>query len=380
MACLADSAADLANVVPLQQLGIEVHAIPMSRMAARARAAAALLSWSPLTNAYFREPKLAACVARILREQPVDAAVVFSSGMAQFVEPYDQLPRFMHFCDLDSFKWEQYAESMRAPKKWLYQLEAGRLLAYERRIAAQFEHSFVCTPVELRDFRQLIPEATSSCLRNGVDLDYFCPTPLVTPSPGHLIFTGVMDYHPNVDAVLWFCAEVFPRIREQVPTATFTICGTRPTAEVRALGQIPGVTVTGRVPDVRPYLQAAEVCVVPLRIARGIQNKLLEAMAMGLPVVSTTKAYEGTEAIPGTHLLTADEAPHFASRVIQLLTDHELRQRVRLAARQRMEDYYDWNVPLAELEQLLVASYQSERALDTRSGSRKAKLPVVKKA
>jgi sugar transferase (PEP-CTERM/EpsH1 system associated) len=236
--------------------------------------------------------------------------------------------------------------------RWVYGLEARRLLAYERRSAAGFSHSLVCTPREVRDFRQLIPGTPVSCVSNGVDLDYYRPLP-TAPEERSLVFTGVMDYFPNVEGVVWFCREVLPLVRRHVPGVTFTVCGARPNAAVRALGALEGVTVTGRVPDVRPYLARSAVCVVPLRIARGIQNKLLEAMAMGLPTVATTAAFEGVEAESPAHLLVADRPAEFADAVVRLLEDAALRRQTGERARACVEANYRWETQLSRLDRVV---------------------------
>jgi sugar transferase (PEP-CTERM/EpsH1 system associated) len=307
-----------------------------------------------LTVAYFNEPELHRRVAARMKAHSFDAIVVFSSGMAQFVEVYSNVPRIMQFADLDSLKWQQYAARLRPPKRWVYALEARRLLRYERCLATKFSHSLVCTPRELRDFEQLIPGAAVTCVSNGVDLEFFKPMEL-PKDPKSLVFTGVMDYYPNVSGVVWFCREVFPLLRQQVPGVTFTICGSRPNAAVQELGRLPGVMVTGRVPDVRPYLARASVGVVPLHVARGIQNKLLEAMSMGLPTVATTAAFDGVEAEQDRHVLVADTALSFADAVVRLLNDGGLRQRLGQAARAWVEANYRWETQLSRLDKVLTA-------------------------
>ena len=198
----------------------------------------------------------------------------------------------MQFAELDSSRWGQFARRSRPPLRWVYAIEERRFFAYERHIARTFSHALVCTAAEQCDFERLIPGAPVSLVGNGVDLEYF-RSKGIAKQPGSIVFTGVMDYFPNVDAVVWFCNEVLPIVQRQIPEAGLTICGSRPTATVRRLAKRRGVTVTGRVPDTRPYMDRAEVFVAPLRMARGIQNKLLEAMAMGLPCVASAAATSG---------------------------------------------------------------------------------------
>ena len=212
----------------------------------------------------------------------------------------------MQFAELDSSRWGQFARRSRPPLRWVYAIEERRFFAYERHIARTFSHALVCTAAEQCDFERLIPGVPVSLVGNGVDLEYF-RSDGIAKQPGSMVFTGVMDYFPNVDAVVWFCNEVLPIVQQQIPEAGLTICGSRPTATVRRLAKRRGVTVTGRVPDTRPYMDRAEVFVAPLRMARGIQNKLLEAMAMGLPCVASAAATAGTAVPDGEGILVADE-------------------------------------------------------------------------
>jgi polysaccharide biosynthesis protein PslH len=352
VACLADGGDDLVNAGALAPLTAAVDAVPLRPGLARLRALRALATDSPFTVAYFNERELHDRVAARMRAGRFDAVIAFSSGMAQFVQPYADVPRVMQFADLDSLKWQQYAANSLPPVSWVYRREFRLLLGYERYLARTFSHSLVCTPRELQDLERLIPHARASCVSNGVDLDYFRPLD-VPKTPNELVFTGVMDYFPNVEGVVWFCREVLPLIRCAVPEATLTICGSRPNAAVQALTRIPGVRVTGRVPDVRPYLARASACVVPLRIARGIQNKLLEAMAMALPAVTTSACAAGVEATPGQDFFVADEPDAFADLTVRLLGDTELRRQTARSARACVEANYCWEHQLVRLDRVL---------------------------
>lgn len=351
--CLADGEADLENVAGLDGLAASVTAVPLRRTPAKARAARALAVGRPFTLGYFDEPRLHRAIVDAQRERPAEAILVYSSGVAQYAERFRSTPRLIQFGDLDSLKWLQYAERARWPASTLYRVEAGRLLRYERRIARTFDHSLVCTGREKADFERLIPQARVSCVANGVDLDYFRRAG-APGEAGAIVFTGVMDYFPNVDGVRWFCDEILPRVQRAVPQARFTICGSRPTGEVLSLGRRAGVTVTGRVPDVRPYLERAQVAVVPLRMARGIQNKLIEAMAMGLPCVATTASWEGIDVAGDGGVAVTDEPQRFAEHVIALLENETLRRAAGARARAAVERYYSWEAQLARLDTLLL--------------------------
>jgi sugar transferase (PEP-CTERM/EpsH1 system associated) len=203
-------------------------------------------------------------------------------------------------------------------------------------------------------FKELAPESVAKIgfFNNGVDTDYFSPErSYASPYPAGeraVVFTGAMDYWPNIDAVQWFASEVFPQLRAKFADARFYIVGARPASAVQALAQLPGVVVTGTVPDVRPYIAHAQVAVAPLRIARGIQNKVLEAMAMATPVVVSPQALEGIEAIPGTDLLLAADAAGFVAIVSALLTEAD--GAIGRVARAKVEQLYSWPSNLARIE------------------------------
>jgi sugar transferase (PEP-CTERM/EpsH1 system associated) len=351
--CLVQNDHDVACANSLSGLVASVHTARVSTIGAIARCASAVVTSAPLTPGLCRADGLMKKFEIAHRQRPFDVALVYSSSMAQYVEGYATLPRVMEFADLDSLKWAQYAQTSRWPLEWIYARESRLLLAYERRIARAFGHSVVCTQKELDDLRRLLPDASASCIPNGVDLDFFHP--MANPhDASNLVFTGVMDYRPNVDAMVWFAEEVLPRIRVAVPAATLTICGARPTRPVRRLAGIPGIEVTGRVPDVRDYLARAAVCVVPLRMARGIQNKLLEAMAMGLPCVATRQTAEGLLPDVLRAVRVADDAEQFAAATAGLLVDRATATALGRLARTMVETHYRWDDQLSILEQTLV--------------------------
>ena len=358
--CLADGASDLDNVRGLEPYAATVTAVPVRPLQSRIRAALALVGTKALSVAAFDEPALHAAIKKGVAEHKPDAIIVYSGNVAQYAEPFADVARVMQFADLDSFKWQQYANRSAPPMRWVYSSEHRRLLAYERAIAHSFDHSLVCTAIERRDFESLIPGVPVSTVGNGVDLEYFQPMG-TTKKPASLVFTGVMDYLPNVDAVLWFCEQMLPLVRAAVPQATFTICGSRPTPEVQKLAALPGVSVTGLVPDTRTYLDSAEVFVAPLRMARGIQNKLLEAMAMGLPVVTGNAAWRGTVIAQGDGMFVSDDPAEFAALVVRLLTNHEFRRSMAARARDNAEHHYRWDTQMALLDDVLEKAVAGRR-------------------
>jgi polysaccharide biosynthesis protein PslH len=358
--CLGDGARDLDNISGLQQYTRSITAAPVGGLTIKLRALKALALGQPLSVAALNEGKLHLAIRRKFAEVRPDLIIVYSCNVAQFAEHFPCVPRIMQFGDLDSLKWRQYAKRSRIPSKWIYEIEERRLLAYERHIAQSFSHALVHTEIERRDFERLIPGIPVAVLGNGVDLDYFRSAG-EAKEPASMVFTGVMDYRPNVDAVVWFCNEILPIIQAAIPEANFMICGNRPAPAVRRLAKLRGVTVTGRVPDIRPYLDRAEVFVAPLRMARGVQNKLVEALAMGLPCVASNAAWSGTVISDGEGLVVADDAREFAGRVVTLLREEDWRADMARRARAAAEANYRWDAQMARLDQAIAAAMSQAR-------------------
>lgn len=320
---------------------------------------AGLLTGEALSVRYYRNARMQAWVERTVREQGIKTAVVFSSQPTRFVLPIPWLRVLVDFSDLDSAKWTSYASKHAWPLSWLYRREGERLLAFERAVVNRAEASFFVTDAEVALFRQMIPDfrgqvETMSC---GVDFNYFSPewqgeSPYVEGEIP-LVFTGVMDYMPNIDAVTWFVAEIMPGILKRHPTARFYIVGMRPAPAVEALAS-DTVVVTGRVPDVRPYLKGAALAVAPLRVARGIQTKVLDAMAMGLPVVVAESCAGPIDAKPGQHLEVAADAGQFVEKIDGLLRDRQRAAAMGAAARERVIARYSWQAHLQTLGRHLV--------------------------
>lgn len=350
--CVAFShgAQDEEGARELERMGIPIRTVPYVDRRAKLLALPLLFGSKPLTLGVYGSRAL----QRIVDEEiaRADLAYAYSSSMGAFLEPHAGKPRVMHFGELDSDKWGQYAGKSSFPMRWVYAREQRTLLSFESRIARSFSANVVCTPLEARIFREQIPGAEALVLRNGVDLVQFHPG-ANQPRPDELVFTGVMNYHPNAEGCVWFVREILPRIRQRRPDARFTIVGAWPTREVERLGEVPGVSVTGFVEDTREYLRRAAVAVAPLRIARGIQNKVLEAMAMGLPVVGTTCATQGVEGQDGREFLVADEPARFSERVAGLLEDPAGAAALGARGRAFVEAHYDWEVVFRPLDELL---------------------------
>ena len=260
---------------------------------------------------------------QLVEQGLVDRVVAFSSAMAQFV-PAGLSLKLMDMVDVDSDKWAQYAPTQPWPLSWLYRREAEKLAEWENQAARSFNATFLVSQAEASLLKARAPDAVDRIhwFENGVDAFHFSPEhELPNPYPKGvmpIVFTGAMDYWPNVDAVRWFAETVFPRVKAALPDAVFFIVGSDPTETVQHLSRISGVTVTGTVPDVRPYLKHAACAVAPLRLARGVQNKVLEAMSMARPVVASPQATEGISAEVGLDLLEAGDEQSFAEQVIRV--------------------------------------------------------------
>lgn len=353
-----DDPEDEAHVDKLRHLCADLHIVRLSPRRARLRSLRGLLSNEALTLPYYRNAGLQDWVTRTLREQRITAAVVFSSAMAQYVQDFSQLNTLVDFVDVDSAKWTQYAANHRWPMSWLYGREGERLLAFERSVAQQAAHSFFVTEGERELFCSRAPECKGrvEAMSNGVDAEFFAPehvfsSPYVDGELA-LVFTGAMDYWPNVDAVSWFSAEILPQLLPRWPGLRFYIVGRSPAPAVQALAG-EHVVVTGTVDDVRPYLQHAAVVVAPLRLARGIQNKVLEAMAMGLPVVASQECAGAIDAVPGRDFMTAGTVEDYLRQIESLLQSPENAFDMGRAARRRVLARYSWDAHLSSIDRYL---------------------------
>lgn len=349
--------------------GGEVKLLPLNPRWATLKSAYGLLSGEPLSLPYYRDRELRRWIDNLLSRRPITRAIGYSSSMAQYLMPHTQLLRVLDFVDIDSDKWRQYADKKSGPMRWVYRREARMLFDVERRITREFDASTFVSAAEAELFKQLAPECADKVFgfSNGVDTDTFSPlqnfiSPYTTDEEA-LVFTGAMDYWANVDAVSWFAREVWPSVQRMFPRARFYIVGSHPSADVRKLSEKAGIVVTGSVPDTRPYIAYAKMALAPLRIARGIQNKVLEAMAMAKPTVVTAQALEGIAAQVGEEILVADDADTFGQHIRDVMAGRY--PNMGKSARERVLRDFSWSGNLRVVDELLKNTVHAQQTKPT---------------
>jgi sugar transferase (PEP-CTERM/EpsH1 system associated) len=355
LACFADDEADAAHLDALRSaLGgslSEAH-VEIRSKNRFAAAAEAVANGKSISLTMFDSPAMRSFVGTILQRPAVGSVYAFSGQMAQFVPQPCPQHFIMDFVDMDSAKFAEYAGG--GPMRWVHKREAEKLFAFERATAERADLSLFVSDAEAALFRAKAPEARVAAISNGIDLDFYDPQAdfprIEAPAWPLIVFTGQMDYRPNVEAVTAFATDAMPSILHRHPSAAFAIVGRNPPPAVLRLAEREGAIVTGAVPDVRSWLAAANLVVAPLRIARGIQNKVLEAMAMARPIVASPAAFEGIDAEPGRDLIvTLDES----TAVADLLADPAAAAAMGAAARRQMEKSYRWSARLAPLAAML---------------------------
>lgn len=360
LGCLVDDPHDWEHVDAVRALCRDAYFARLDKRSAPLRYLRGLAGGQALSVATFRDEGLARWIDAKLRDVRPEAIFVCSSNMAPYMLDHSRegCVRLVDLVDVDSEKWRKYAEVAKAPMRWVYRREARLIGRLETRIAEETDFSTFVSEPEAALFRSLVPHCASKIhgVTSGVDYGYFDPA-LGYPAPYDpalptFVFTGTMDYAPNVDAVMWFVGEILPLIRKRVANAQFHIVGSSPSNAVHALSRVDGVHVSGRVPDVRPYLAHASAAVAPMRIAQGIQNKVLEGMAMAKPVILTQDALEGIEAEPGREVLLAADAATIADLACRVVAGSEFGA-VGAAARRRIVEHYDWTSRLNDFDRLL---------------------------
>ena len=316
----------------------------------RVKSCCHLLTRQPLTLSAFYSRRFHTLVKEKIRDGKFDLIYIYSSSMAQYVLAADHIPKLMDFVDVDSEKWFDYAAKAALPMKLVYYVEGRRLRCFEKAVTAHCDQVVFASERELKIFERIVPQGQALALPNGVKLSV---KPCRSWKENQLVFVGAMDYFPNIDAMVYFTREILPLIQKQIPEVKLLIVGRSPSRQVRALNRLPHVVVTGTVEAVESYLRESAASVIPLRIARGIQNKILEAMANGVPVITTTAALEGIQASPGRDLLVGDNPQEFADLCVAVMRDKSLRQHLVHNALQLVRRDHNWNHNLGALNKIV---------------------------
>lgn len=366
LAFLVDDPGDLKHIKSLEQYTRTIDYAEINPLQQKMKSIPYLLTNQPLSVPYFYSPALQAALDKRLAETGFDVVFCFSSPMAEYVFKSTHFRdgrlgnarMVMDFVDVDSDKWRMYAGFSRFPLSVIYRREWLRLQQYDARVGTAFDRSIFVSDKEVELFRTFCSESNVSAIANGVDHEYFAGVETMRNSlnaDGHqptILFMGAMDYYPNEDAVSYFATDIWPLVKAKIPNARFVIAGSNPTKRVKALATSDSaISVTGFVPDMRPYLAQADVFVAPFRIARGIQNKVLEAMAAGVPVVARPESVQGLGSQP-PWLKVATDASSFAAAVIELLTDENKHAAQAMEAKRYVKSSYCWETNMAALQQL----------------------------
>ena len=354
LACFAKYPSEIEDARRLEQCCRSVYVEPLPRRRALAAAAVKFGVGGCLTTSFYGSQGIRRHV-QSLRKLPLSATVAYTSAMAQYAP--EDVPMILDLVDVDSEKWLDYARARRPA--WAYRLESQRLRRLETEYARRASRTFLSTVPEKDLFQAFAPETRATCMENGVDFDRF--DPLLSPAVPNLssrnviVFVGEMDYYPNVDAVCWFAKSIFVEFRKKRPDAEFFVVGRNPAAAVRRLAEMDGITVTGAVPDVRPYVASARAAVAPLRIARGIQNKVLEALALGKPVLVSSAVSRTFGVDLPTGVIPCSSEQEFISGLGEVCSrSSEPDLRIRDEARKRFTWETNCQALLLEMEHLLV--------------------------
>ena len=344
---------EASHVRDLDSLASSVRVARVWKPVNAVRGAFGLLSSRPLTHTLLHSGALRRSVQAAVRGSRPDVILAFCTGIAPITlePPLDGLPLVVDMVDVDSAKWEALAEASSGLRAWVYRREARTLAHFERDIADHATATILTTDVERQLLRRVAPEARIEVIENGVDAEALRPS--AKPSADEVVvFCGVMNYTPNVHGVVWMVREVWPMVRQAHPHARLQIVGSNPTSTVESLADPQtGVEVTGRVPDVRPYLWGAALSVAPLHTARGVQNKVLEAAAAGLPVVVTPAVLKGLPPEVHAACASAETAVEFANLVVRWLAEAPDARRARAASAKIQS--LSWERRLAPLRWIL---------------------------
>jgi sugar transferase (PEP-CTERM/EpsH1 system associated) len=354
LGCFYERAKDAHAAAALAEICASLTCVRRRRSASRLKSVAAFASGKPSDAGYRGSAQLARWVAETMAAFHPNLAFVAGTELAAYLEPYRFARRVIDMVELGSEAWRRSAETASWPWSEMCWRQERIMLAHEQRIAAHFDDTIFGSAAEAHLFSRRAPRAPAHVLamRNGIDHGYFAPGDYANPFPSgrkSVVFAGAMDYPPNVEGAVWFATEVMTMLRHRFPTLDFWMVGAHPAHALRSVAR-GDIHLAGKVDDVRPYLAHADAVVVPLRVARGIENTVLQGMAMAKPVVATPAALEGLDFVPGQEVLCSASAPGFASGVAAALGERGAEIGAR--ARRRVEADCGWSASLGVLDRI----------------------------
>ena len=367
LACLADEGYDAETYSELQKLTSRLEIVRQQKAKRWGQACLRFTAGRTATSGLFHQPELHRILQEWKKDTKFDCIIAFCSSMVPYAFALSQqeVPVLVDLVDVDSQKWLDYAEQASGVKKLLYRTEGNRLRKFEQKIAEQAASVVLVSEAEADIYRTICPNEKTHAITNGVDGEYFQSSEGPSSSqPFSCVFVGALDYGANIDALNWFCKEVWPNVIRKHAQAHFTIVGRQPTSAVKNMANLPGVTLVANVPDIRPYLQNANIAIAPLRIARGVQNKILEAMAMGKAVIASPEALAGIKLQLDLNAVVANTPSEWCKMLTDLWDSSEKRDKLGSEARKFVQSNHVWSVTLQKWERLLLSSQVQSRSLD----------------
>jgi polysaccharide biosynthesis protein PslH len=364
LACLADEEVDDKSMRMLDKLADRVAVVRQRAGVRWGRALGSFVRGRTITEGAFHSPELRNLVRRWVGETEYHVALASASSLAPYLrrKELEGVPAVVDLVDVDSQKWLDYARACSGPRAWLYGVEGRRLRRLEHDTTRWARATILVSEAETNLFRQTCDTPNVHTVPNGVDLKYFRPSDEAVEADQTCVFVGALDYRPNVDGACWFCRHAWPEILRRRPTARLLLVGRQPVPEVRRLAEVPGVELVGQVPDVRPYVHRATVVVVPLRLARGIQNKVLEALAMGKATVASPQSLAGLRARGTVPVVSASTSEEWIESVSRLLDDPAERHQLGRDGRRYVEEFHHWDRSLEPLGPILGLPAESSYA------------------
>ncbi len=352
--CFADDKKDLQYKDELKKYCKNVTIVEGSSFKSNLRTLLALATFKPLSPAYFYSSTLNKKVNSAISKNNYDVLFAYCSSMAPYIDKYTNIKKVIDFVDVDSEKWHQYTSFAGFPKNLIYSIESRRLRKYEKSIASNYDHSFLVSEKEVEDFKSLVFDTNKiTPILNGVDTEKFSNSESEY-NHNNIVFTGAMDYFANIESVLYFVNNIFPIILKEIPDAHFYIVGSKPDKSLLELAsQNSNITVTGFVDSVLPYMHDAAVFAAPMQIARGVQNKILEAMSAGTPVVTNQRGFEGITAEPGKDLIVENDPKLFAKECIRIMKDQKYRDSFVQKGLKCIKNNYSWKINLEKLNSII---------------------------